>query len=225
MNIWGRNHDIERMRDEILKHAPDVIVFQEFRAFHQPLLDALRDTMPFQQVCDTQTQCGLAMASRIPWKATGFLGDDAIGLDPLAPGLFPNNAAARSPPLIWADFDVEGRALRIYGVHLGWPFDPYIQRSNIDWLIEALPHTKGPYVIAGDFNLSPWSWKLNQLAMKAGLKRHVTFALSWPMHRLFPLVLIDNVVATSDIANISSRMGDRVGSDHMPLVVDLSLAK
>jgi endonuclease/exonuclease/phosphatase (EEP) superfamily protein YafD len=225
MNIWGRNHEIDRMRDEILKQAPDVIVFQEFRSFHQPLLDALRETMPYQQVCDTPTACGLAIVSRIPWKATGFLGDDTIRLDPLAPGLFPDNTAARSPPLIWADFEVEGRALRIYGLHLGWPFDPYIQRSNINWLIEALPHTKRPYVIAGDFNLSPWSWKLNQLGTQAGLKRHVTFALSWPMHRLFPFVLIDNVLATPEFANISLRMGDNVGSDHVPLVVDLSLSK
>ena len=41
MNIWGRNREIDRMRDEILKQAPDVIVFQEFRSYHQPLLDAL----------------------------------------------------------------------------------------------------------------------------------------------------------------------------------------
>jgi endonuclease/exonuclease/phosphatase (EEP) superfamily protein YafD len=226
MNIWGRNREIELMRDEILKQAPDVIVFQEFRSYHQPLLDGLRETMPYQQVCDTRSPCGLAMASRIPWTATGFVGDGAAGLNPLAPGLLPKDTGARSPPLIWADFEVEGRApLRVYGLHLAWPFDPLIQRSNIDWLIEALPHTKVPYVIAGDFNLSPWSWKLNQLAMRAGLNRHVSFALSWPMHRLFPFVLIDNVLATPDIANISAHMGGRTGSDHAPLVVDLSLAE
>jgi endonuclease/exonuclease/phosphatase (EEP) superfamily protein YafD len=113
--------------------------------------------------------------------------------------------------------------LRIYGVHLAWPFDPLDQAANIDWLIDSLPRTKTPYVIAGDFNLSPWSWKLNKLAAEAGLRRHVTFALSWPVHRLFPFVLIDNVLATPDIANISSRAAGRVGSDHAPLVVDLTI--
>jgi len=207
MNIWARNDNFDAMRDEILKQAPDVIVFQEYRPHHQALLDAIRETMPYQQVCQAPQPCGLAMASRIPWLATGSLGEGAEGAN---------------PPVIWADFEIAGRApLRIYGVHLAWPFDPLDQAANIDWLIDYLPRTKPPYVIAGDFNLSPWSWKLNKLAMEAGLRRHVTFALSWPMHRLFPFVLIDNVLATPDIANMSSRMGARVGSDHAPLVVDL----
>jgi len=209
MNIWGRNNDIVRMRDEILKEAPDVVVFQEYRQHHQALLDAIRETMPYQQTCTAQQPCGLAMASRIPWSATGSIGEGAEGAN---------------PPLLWADFEIADRVpFRIYGVHLDWPFDPLDQAANIDWLIGYLPRIKTPYVIAGDFNLSPWSWKLNKLAMDVGLRRHVTFALSWPMHRLFPFVLIDNVLATPDIANLSSRMGSRVGSDHAPLVVDLAL--
>jgi endonuclease/exonuclease/phosphatase (EEP) superfamily protein YafD len=113
--------------------------------------------------------------------------------------------------------------LRIYDVHLAWPFDPIDQAANIDWLIDYLPRTKGTYVIAGDFNLSPWSWKLNKLTAGTGLRRHVTWALSWPMHRLMPFVLIDNVLATPDIATIFARAAGRTGSDHAPLVVDVAL--
>ncbi len=209
MNIWGRNTDIEGMRDEVLKQQPDVIVFQEFRAHHQPLLDALRETMPFQQTCATQSPCGLAIASRIPWITTGSIGEGDQG---------------GNPPLIWADFEIAGRApLRIYGVHLAWPFDPLDQAANIDWLVDYLPRTERPYIIAGDFNLSPWSWKLNKLTAETGLRRHVTFALSWPLNRLMPFVLIDNVLATAGFANLSAHAGGRVGSDHAPLVVDLTL--
>jgi endonuclease/exonuclease/phosphatase (EEP) superfamily protein YafD len=209
MNIWGRNNDIERMRDEILKQQPDVIVFQEFRSHHQPLLDALRPTMPFQQICTAQSPCGLAMASRIPWTTTGAIGEGDQG---------------GNPPLIWADFATADKPpFRIYGVHLAWPFDPIDQAANIDWLIDYLPRLDRPYIIAGDFNLSPWSWKLNKLTAETGLRRHVTWALSWPLHRLMPFVLIDNVLATPGFANLSAQSADRVGSDHAPLVVDLSL--
>ncbi|MBL8893204.1 MAG: endonuclease/exonuclease/phosphatase family protein [Rhizobiales bacterium] len=209
MNIWARNTDIDRMRDEILKQQPDVIVFQEFRAHHQPLLDALRETMPYQQTCVSPAPCGLAMASKIPWTATGSFGEGLQGAN---------------PPLIWADFAITATPpFRIYGVHLDWPFNPIDQAANIDWLVDYLPRTKGAYIIAGDFNLSPWSWKLNKLTAETGLRRHVTFALSWPMHRLFPFVLIDNVLATPDFATISARDAGRVGSDHAPLVVDLTL--
>ena len=209
MNIWARNTDIARMRDEVMKQQPDVVVFQEFRSYHQELLDSLRATMPYQQTCATRALCGLAMASRIPWTETGSIGEGEQG---------------GNPPLIWADFEIAGNVpLRIYAVHLAWPFDPMDQAVNIDWLIDYLPRTKGAYAIVGDFNLSPWSWKLNKVMAETGLRRHVTFALSWPMHRLWPFVLIDNVLTTPGIANISSHAAGRVGSDHAPLVVDLSL--
>ncbi|MFO0991981.1 MAG: endonuclease/exonuclease/phosphatase family protein [Hyphomicrobiales bacterium] len=153
MNIWGRNNDIDRMRDEILKQQPDVIVFQEFRPYHQPLLDALRATMPHQHTCMQIPRCDLAMASRLPWTEVGSIGEGEQG---------------GNPPVIWADFATMGkRPFRIYGVHLGWPFDPIDQAANIDWLIDYLPRTKGAYVIAGDFNLSPWSWKLSKLTAEA----------------------------------------------------------
>lgn len=207
MNVWARNTDIERMRDEILKQKPDVIVFQEFRAHHQPLLDALRATMPFQQTCTAQSSCGLAMTSRIPWTATGFIGEGEQG---------------GNPPLIWAGFATTDKPpFRIYGVHLDWPFNPMDQAANIDWLIDYLPRLDRPYIVAGDFNLSPWSWKLNKLSAETGLRRHVTFALSWPLNRLMPFVLIDNVLATPNFATISARALGPVGSDHAPLVVDV----
>ncbi|MBL8908178.1 MAG: endonuclease/exonuclease/phosphatase family protein [Rhizobiales bacterium] len=209
MNVWARNTDIDRMRDEILKQQPDVIVFQEYRSHHQPLLDALRETMPYQQTCAAQGPCGLAMASKIPWTSTGAIGEGEQG---------------GNPPLIWADFTIaEKPPFRIYGVHLDWPFNPIDQAANIDWLIGFLPRLDRPYIIAGDFNLSPWSWKLNKLAAETGLRRHVTFALSWPMHRLMPFVLIDNVLATPDFANLSAQAVGRVGSDHAPLIVSLAL--
>ncbi|MBL8908340.1 MAG: endonuclease/exonuclease/phosphatase family protein [Rhizobiales bacterium] len=207
MNIWARNTDIARMRDEILKQQPDVIVFQEFFSHHRPLLDALRETMPYRHICPAEAPCDLAMASRIPWTSTGAIGEGEQG---------------GNPPLIWADFTrADGQPFRIYGVHLDWPFNPMEQAANIDWLIEYLRRFERPYIIAGDFNLSPWSWKLNKLTAKAGLRRHVTFALSWPMHRLMPFVLIDNVLATPNFATISARALGPVGSDHAPLVVDV----
>lgn len=209
MNIWGRNNEIDRMREEILKQNPDVIVFQEYRSFHQPLLDALRATMPFQQTCTSQSACGLAMASRLPWSATGSIGEGEQG---------------GNPPLIWADFAMTGKPpFRIYGVHLDWPFNPMDQAANIEWLVDYLPRLDRPYIVAGDFNLSPWSWKLNKLSAETGLRRHVSFAFSWPMHRLMPFVLIDNVLATPDFANLSAQAAGPVGSDHAPLVVDISV--
>jgi endonuclease/exonuclease/phosphatase (EEP) superfamily protein YafD len=78
-------------------------------------------------------------------------------------------------------------------------------------------------VVAGDFNLTPFSWGLSRLVRSAGLRRHATFGASWPAHRLLPLVLIDNVLSTPDVATRAVRIGPRIGSDHLPVTADLVL--
>jgi endonuclease/exonuclease/phosphatase (EEP) superfamily protein YafD len=82
----------------------------------------------------------------------------------------------------------------------------------------------GPLVVAGDFNMSPWTKKLASFT-----ERYNTFRLTWPMRRgrlpLLPLVAIDNVFATGHFAKIATRPGPRLGSDHRLIVVDLALVE
>jgi len=79
--------------------------------------------------------------------------------------------------------------------------------------------------VAGDFNLSPFSWKLNRLLLTGGLRRHLTWSFSWPAHRGMPFVLLDNVLSTPGFGTVTARTGPRLGSDQRPMIADLALVR
>ena len=87
---------------------------------------------------------------------------------------------------------------------------------------------EGPLVLAGDFNMSPWTEKLGRLTYLSGLRRTNTFTFTWPMRQgrlqLLPFVAIDNVMVSPHFATISTRGGPRLGSDHRAVTADLALA-
>jgi endonuclease/exonuclease/phosphatase (EEP) superfamily protein YafD len=131
------------------------------------------------------------------------------------------------PPLLWARFaTADGREFTVTDVHLAFPFQPEWQARQIESLIHRLDQAEGTQIIAGDFNLTPFSWKLNRLTAETGFRRHATFGFSWPANqsRLFPFVLLDNLLSTPDVRSAGISIGSSgYGSDHRPVTFDLAL--
>jgi endonuclease/exonuclease/phosphatase family metal-dependent hydrolase len=129
--------------------------------------------------------------------------------------------------LRWVRIEVNGTPLDLAGVHLTRPFYAELQQQDIAALIAFANSRTLPLVMAGDFNMSPWTEKLGRFERSSGLKRYNTFHLTWPMARgtlpLLPLVAIDNVFASPQFARIAVAPGPRLGSDHRPIVADLAL--
>ncbi len=86
------------------------------------------------------------------------------------------------------------------------------------WLSQYINKIPGSKIIMGDFNHTPWSWRLTQFAHTSNLKRHGTFINSWPATKLFPVLLIDHVFSSDDIANINTKTGPHLHSDHLPII-------
>jgi endonuclease/exonuclease/phosphatase (EEP) superfamily protein YafD len=131
--------------------------------------------------------------------------------------------------LRWVRLEVNGATFELAGVHLARPFYPELQETDVEALVAFAASRDTPLIIAGDFNMSPWTEKLRRLGRLAGLRRYNTFQLTWPLRRgrlpLLPLVAIDNVLASPSFDKIATTGGPRLGSDHMPVIVDLALSK
>ncbi|HSM45334.1 MAG TPA: endonuclease/exonuclease/phosphatase family protein [Acidimicrobiia bacterium] len=86
----------------------------------------------------------------------------------------------------------------------------------------------GPFVIAGDFNSTPWSWPFRRLLSSADLRNsQIGFGLQPSFSSGTNLLLrvpIDHLVHSPDLEVIDRRLGPDLGSDHFPLLVDLQLA-
>lgn len=79
-------------------------------------------------------------------------------------------------------------------------------------------------LVCGDFNATPWNGPYQELRDRGGLERDDPwrpFEWSYPVwNRLFR-VPIDQCLAGPALS-VSSRLGPEIGSDHLPLLAEVS---
>lgn len=164
---------------------------------------------------------GIAILSRFPITASGVerLGGTYV-------------------PFAWADVTTpDGRRLRAYSIHTWPPFAP----SMLDMHVDQMAHLRhlaardlrdaslDALVIAGDFNASPMSRQYRLLRDTGLVSAHERvgrgFATTWPnLVFPFPPMRLDHVfVAGHDVEVVSVGEGVGEGSDHQPVLVELSL--
>ena len=104
-----------------------------------------------------------------------------------------------------------------------------LQEHDVTSLIQFVLTRKLPLIVAGDFNMTPWTDQLKQFTRTTGLGRFNNFHFTWPMrwrkYPFVPLVAIDNVFASPAFAKIGAIGGPRLGSDHRPVIADIALAR
>lgn len=201
-NMWRGNQDLADIEKFLRDQGADVVLLQEVSGTHaEALLPALADLYPHQLSCADTSHCGLALLSRTEWAEAHTVA-----------GTMDN------PALIWARFGTSDRPYRIAGLHHAWPFQAHAQAKHTDWLIAWRRSVSEPLLIAGDFNLTPFSWKLSKFAWKTGLKRYSTYQRSWPGHRYTPAFLIDHIFSSDAFRPLDVKVGPALGSDHLPII-------
>jgi endonuclease/exonuclease/phosphatase (EEP) superfamily protein YafD len=141
----------------------DVVVLEEVRDIHKELLALLDKQYPYR-VGDN----GLVILSRHSILADGRI--DRAGEPPWM-----------SLIIRWVKLDVNGKQVELAGVHLARPFYPDLQQGDILRLTQFVLERPGPLILAGDFNMTPWTVKLKTFAAVTSLHRFNTFDPTWPM--------------------------------------------
>ncbi|AZO78642.1 MULTISPECIES: endonuclease/exonuclease/phosphatase family protein [unclassified Bosea (in: a-proteobacteria)] len=206
-NLWIGNREPQAVVGFLRETDADVVVLQEIgNRLEQEIVPQLRDKYPHVVSC-ARRNCGLVLLSKHGWLDAGF-----------------SDRTRLAPPIVWARFAGAGRPYVVTGLHLAYPFQPAMQVDHIDWLAERLRQASDTQIVVGDFNLTPFSLKLNALALKANLRRHATLGASWPADRYVPVVLLDNLLASPEVRAVDVRYGaGSYGSDHYPVTFDIAL--
>ncbi len=207
-NVWNLNSRLPDAAKFLIGTNADVIVLQEVLcAQTDPLFSDLKSAYPY--IFRASEHCfGQAILSKHPIVGTGR-----------------HDYVYRRPLWIWAHVAWQGKTIQITGVHLSHPTRPHDQVINVNDLIGYVKATRYPHVIAGDFNLTPYSWLLTKFSYRSGVLRQATYQRSWHADFPIPAFLIDHVFASSDFANASFTVGPNIGSDHLPVIADLVLKK
>lgn len=208
-NLLTSNRDYEAIRGFIDRTDPEVLVLLEYASHFERQLEETLDTFDHTLTRRRRDNFGMAVYSEIPWQSTEVLR--------------PAGGPAPQFHLVLRHRDAP---IHLWAVHPLPPVMPsYMQQR--DELLEHVGRQSakvdGPVVVAGDLNTTMWSSAYRGLEKREFENSRAGRGLlaTWPSG--FPVLPIDHVLHTDEVATCGMGVGPEIGSDHRPLVVDLAL--
>ncbi|KRA84447.1 endonuclease/exonuclease/phosphatase family protein [Altererythrobacter sp. Root672] len=216
-NVGVVNSDPVGTIDALLASDADIVVLQETDGAVAPYHQRLKQRFPYYSPC--REGCSAAIYSRLPLTEARYRARAADG-------------AAFGPPLLWATVKLEdGTQFPIVTYHQPWPLPAERQaewRNDLPDALAALGTQR--LILAGDFNLTPWSSAMGQLdsdlaPLSRGTRAAFSFparfaGLSWPV----PFLPIDHVYTGPQWSVQNVEVLPAVGSDHHAIRADLVFA-
>lgn len=207
-NVNAYNDNFEAALHFFRDTDPDVLVIVEASDPWVAALEPLKEELP-HVFSATRGRMGVMLMSRYPMTARAEYYE-------------------RRNPTVVADVETPNGALRVLGTH---PRSPATARRSHrrDVQLEAIASfVRGgtePTVLLGDLNTTPWGHAFRGLVDTSGLRdtsRGVGYQWSWPAS-FWPLAIpIDHALISKELRLLDRRMGPSIGSDHLPLVVDIA---
>lgn len=220
-NVNTQNRDFDAVLQFAQQANPDLALFMEVDGQWIEQLNALSTELPYFSGEGNSNNFGIVMYSRYPLTAELV------------------NFAADSTRSLTTTMTIQGQSLRVVGTHPLPPVKPpYFHSRNrqLDQLGQYLQGVEQPTIVIGDLNITMWSPYYQRLRRQTGLKNvRDGFGLlpSWPTGKLYgplpewlmPLfaIPIDHGLVSSELAVANVEVGPNIGSDHRPVVIDLSL--
>lgn len=219
VNIHSDLKDLGVFKELLAKEKPDIIGIVEYSAVTRQKLKSLKESHPVFLERPAFSAWGIAFFSRFPVsKRVEKIELRHPGKHVKAPSILATlNVGSEVQPL----------ELSFYLTHALSPrnADNFRHRNDLLRILPSeLKEVAGPKILMGDLNVTPWSSHYRELLQKTRLSdprvgRGVlgTFPAEFGVMGL----PIDHVLVSKGITVREVRSGSYVGSDHLPLIVDL----
>ena len=228
-NINIQNNHYQEIIETVRLERPDIALFIEVDQNAVNHLNAgLKDILPLNF---RSPGGGLAILSRLPIQ--NARGDD----------LNAKNTNLIAPRVAIATILVNNQPVEFIGTHPLVPVKPStFRRRNLQLaaLSDYIQKVKIPVIVAGDFNLTPWSPYYKMFVRKTNLHNtrlgfgilptwiRGTSYLKYPKWLLFIMehflnIPIDHCFVGDEIKVTGIHIGDNANSDHAPVINDLTL--
>lgn len=212
-NVWCSNRFHQRLLEEIQTLRAEIAFISELTPEVAQLLRPRTAQYDFQIEEPRSTPEGFLFLSKFP-----ILSYQIIDMKEHA-----------YKPLLVAELLIHGREVTFYGVHSANPvwIRTFSKRNQqFSWLAQHIAHSSKHVIVAGDFNLTPYSPVFKKLVQAAEIKdsrEGFGWQPSWPA--LVPMfwIPIDHVLLSLRIQVHSRATGPFIGSDHYPVTTRVSL--
>jgi endonuclease/exonuclease/phosphatase (EEP) superfamily protein YafD len=211
-NVLMTNHKFDPLLSLLRQAQPDFFALMEVDRRWIAALEATHEAYPYSHHLLQGGRFGIAIYSRRPWER----------IDELWMG-------SHHAPVLRAQFLIDGRPLVVYCTHTMSPATRWqAAQRNLELidLAQMIANERDPVVLAGDLNTtgwSPWFSDLLQTARLRDSRQGFGVQASWPAPFMLLGIPIDHCLISPEIQVSDRRLGPRVGSDHLPIVVDFGL--
>lgn len=208
-NVLRNRYATEATAAEVLAADPDVIVLLEVDHKWLTAMDAALTDYPHRIQKPRSDNFGIAVYSRVPFVSNA------------TPELL-----SSVPPTIEVDLDLPGGPVTLSAVHPPPPVSEGHAEMRDKKLMALAARTAGcgRCIVAGDLNITPYSPAWTPFIEASGLSsaRGGRLQGTWPAGLPAPLLIaLDHVLVGPQIGVERLTVGEKTGSDHLPLIVDL----
>lgn len=212
-NVLFYNSESARLNDLLKQQGPDIVILQEQHIRHLALMEQWRKQYPY--FLKSGKGAGeMGIWSRIPFGQAKQLF--------LGPAEFPSFLIQ----LKW-----QGRKIDLLATHPAAPVNQTaFERRNaeLEEIGKLMASSEAERILIGDLNITPWSPYYRELIRQTGLynaRKGFGLKPTWPTE-LPGLVRIplDHVLLSPGLRVLSLETGPELGSDHLPLLVSLTLS-
>lgn len=211
VNLYSGNDEHGRFIELARTEQPDILLLLEYTPAWAQALQPIEADYPFRAIEARADNFGVALYSRVPLIEARVI--DVLGV--------PAVDAVLSP--------AETLQARFLGVHLLPPTsarEAHQRNAQLARLGELASAQPGPLIVAGDFNVTPYSPVLADWLERTSLsdtRRGRGFGMSWPASLPILGIPIDHVLVSEDFLVAAHYYGPAFGSDHYPVLTRLAL--
>lgn len=216
-NVLTSNRDVSRLARLIADTRPDVIALVEpNRTWFAQLAPTLKD-FPGRVEIHDEANFGIALYARGQVRGGGELLGSAQTTIVATVVLADSQAAPLTFVITHPIPPVSTHAAQIHARHL----------AAVARRVAARAAQGEPVILAGDFNTTPWSRSFATLVQATGLVDTRRGLGAQPTFPAFPWwtalvrIPIDHVLVSPSIGVIERRVERPIGSDHLPVFVEL----
>lgn len=214
VNLWGgKNRDYDGVLHAIARSNADIVAVSEVtQTWERKLLQELSAKYPYRVAHDSVLEPrygGVALFSKFKLENPKTI-------------IFPASTRAR----IEADVIFPGRKTHLILCHPKVPKPGTTFRNDeLDAIAESIRAQTLSCILIGDLNCTPFSPIFDKLLNKSNLKdseRGFGIQPTWSLHWPAPMFPIDHLLHSDNFSTVNRRLLKPVGSDHFPLLVELS---
>jgi endonuclease/exonuclease/phosphatase (EEP) superfamily protein YafD len=215
-NVHRLNSEHEKFLFCIQQHQPDVVIVQEGDDAWANALQILNQEYPFSVVLPRDDGSGMALYSRFLFERLPV-----------------ELSEGEARPGILVRLNVDCVRVSILSIHPRAPIRRgHFERRNrmLAAAAACLQDLLGPKICIGDLNASLWSPFYRDFAKQTKLvnvREGIGLLPSWPTFTYsdWLMIPIDHCLVSHDIRVIMAQLGEPIGSDHLPLIIELEIMK